>query len=104
MVPPVPAIPGSKNRSRGLAARWGRKPEACGPARPAEREERERVMEEIVPKIEKANQEAVRRILAGDPVWEDVRPAREVIPGMTENTILHAGPPVTWDRMAGPMR
>ena len=61
-------------------------------------------MEEIVPKIEKANEEAVRRILAGDPIWEDVRPAREVIPGMTENTILHAGPPVTWDRMAGPMR
>jgi hypothetical protein len=62
------------------------------------------VMEEIVPQIEKANQETVRRILAGDPIWEDVRPAREVIPGMTENTILHAGPPVTWDRMAGPMR
>ena len=61
-------------------------------------------MEEIVPRIEKANEEGVRRILAGDPIWEDVRPAREVIPGMTENTILHAGPPVTWDRMAGPMR
>jgi len=62
------------------------------------------VMEGIAQGIERANAEAVRRLLAGDPVWEDVRPAREVIPSMTANTILHAGPPVTWERMAGPMR
>jgi hypothetical protein len=62
------------------------------------------MMEDIAVKIERANQEAVRRILAGDPVWEDVRPAREAIPGMTENTILHAGPPIPWERMAGPVR
>jgi hypothetical protein len=62
------------------------------------------MMEGIGERIEQANQDVVRRILAGDPVWEDVRPAREVIPGMTENTILHAGPPIGWQRMAGPMR
>ncbi len=30
--------------------------------------------------------------------------ARDVIPGMRDNLLLHAGPPVTWARMAGPMR
>jgi hypothetical protein len=62
------------------------------------------MMEGIAERIKQANEDVVRRILTGDPVWEDVRPAREVIPGMTENTILHAGPPVGWQRMAGPMR
>lgn len=62
------------------------------------------MMENITQKIEGANQEAVRRILAGDPLWEDIRPAGEVVPGMTGNTILHAGPPIPWERMAGPMR
>lgn len=60
--------------------------------------------EDIVARIERANAEAVERILASDPVWEDVRPAAEAIPGMTADTILHAGPPVAWERMAGPMR
>jgi hypothetical protein len=30
--------------------------------------------------------------------------ARNVIPDMTDHTLLHAGPPITWDRMCGPMR
>ena len=30
--------------------------------------------------------------------------AGEDIPGMTKKTILHAGPPVTWDKMCGPVR
>ena len=61
-------------------------------------------MDDIARRIEHANGEAVARILAGDPVWEDVRPALEVIPGMTPDMLLHAGPPVTWENMAGPMR
>jgi len=31
-------------------------------------------------------------------------PAREVIPGMKDNLILHAGPPIEWGRMSGPLR
>jgi len=38
------------------------------------------------------------------PVFVDVDTAISVIPGMTKQTILHAGPPVTWEKMAGPMR
>jgi hypothetical protein len=54
--------------------------------------------------IDEANTEAVRRILAGRPMIVGLGIAREVIPGMTDQTILHAGPPITWERMCGPMR
>jgi hypothetical protein len=33
-----------------------------------------------------------------------VRPAREVVPGLGPRTILHAGPPIAWARMCGPVR
>ena len=54
--------------------------------------------------INQANQQAVRTMMEADPVWVDVRPAIEVTPGMTKDTILHAGPPITWERMCGPMK
>jgi len=55
-------------------------------------------------KIEKANRKVMEIILAGTPRLVGLDIARNVIPGMTEDTILHAGPPITWDRMCGPMR
>jgi hypothetical protein len=57
-----------------------------------------------VHKIEQANAEALRRILAGDPVLVDVIPAGEALKGLTPRHILHAGPPIGWERMCGPMR
>lgn len=54
--------------------------------------------------IDEADQEALRRILAGDPVVVNVVPAGEAIPSLGERTLLHAGPPIGWDRMCGPMR
>jgi len=54
--------------------------------------------------VDQANQEAVRRMLAADPVLVDVIPADEAIPALGEGVILHAGPPIGWDRMCGPMR
>ncbi len=54
--------------------------------------------------IEKANAKAMKIILGGMPQITGLEPALDVIPGMTENTILHAGPPITWNRMCGPMR
>lgn len=58
------------------------------------------------PEIETANAEALQRMLAGDPVLLDVRPAAELIPELArgERVILHAGPPIEWERMCGPMR
>jgi len=55
-------------------------------------------------KIEQANAEAVRRLLAGDPVLIDVQPAGAVLADLSGRTILHAGPPIKWSRMCGPMR
>ena len=54
--------------------------------------------------IEDANREAVRRIAAAEPVLIDVRPAGEVIPALGDRVLLHAGPPIEWARMCGPMR
>jgi hypothetical protein len=54
--------------------------------------------------IEQANQQSVCRILEGDPVLVDVIPAAEAIPTLGERTILHAGPPIEWARMCGPLR
>jgi len=56
------------------------------------------------PEIDEANQKAVAKILAAKPVLVGIGTARDVIPGMTENTILHAGPPIEWERMSGPTR
>ena len=56
-------------------------------------------------KVEQANAEALRRILAADPVLAEVRRAGELIPQLdAERLLLHAGPPIDWERMCGPMR
>jgi hypothetical protein len=54
--------------------------------------------------IDKANEEAVSRVLAAKPTVVGIGVARDVVPGMRKNLILHAGPPVTWETMCGPMR
>ena len=59
---------------------------------------------ELLEKINAANQEALRRILAAQPTLVGLGIAGEVIPGMDKKTILHAGPPVTWERMCGPQK
>ncbi|HPF09621.1 MAG TPA: DUF1116 domain-containing protein [Candidatus Cloacimonadota bacterium] len=55
-------------------------------------------------RISTANQEALERVQAGKPVLVGMGIAQDLIPGMHKNLILHAGPPITWDRMCGPMR
>jgi uncharacterized protein DUF1116 len=54
--------------------------------------------------IEAANAKAAERYLEAQPRLEGIGVAREVLPGMGERMILHAGPPITWKRMCGPMR
>jgi hypothetical protein len=38
------------------------------------------------------------------PVLKSVATAREAIPGMQDDLLLHAGPPIEWKRMSGPLR
>lgn len=54
--------------------------------------------------IERANQEAVERMVEADPIWIDMGPAREKIPGLRDYLLLHAGPPISYERASGPMR
>ncbi len=54
--------------------------------------------------IEQANRTTVERMMESRPVLVGLGRARDVIPGMRDNLLLHAGPPVTWERMAGPMK
>ncbi len=61
-------------------------------------------MPEVGAAIERANAEALRRLLAAEPVLVDVLPAGEVMPTLADRMILHAGPPIGWDRMCGPMK
>ena len=64
------------------------------------------VLEEvsISEKIESANKEAITRLLAAQPIIVGIGTAGIDIPGMTKHTILHAGPPITWDRMSEPVK
>lgn len=55
-------------------------------------------------RINKANKEALNRILSAQPTLVGIGKAQEVIPGMSKNTILHAGPPINWDDMSGPLK
>ncbi|BAT59006.1 membrane protein FdrA [Variibacter gotjawalensis] len=55
--------------------------------------------------IDAVNTVAVERILAAEPVLVDVIPAEQAIPAFREGQVLlHSGPPITWDRMCGPMQ
>lgn len=53
--------------------------------------------------IDAANKIAVSKILNSQPILETVKTARDLIE-IGERTFLHAGPPVSWENMCGPMR
>jgi hypothetical protein len=54
--------------------------------------------------IDEANEQVVRRIKDGRAVLTGMGVARDLIPGMHDHMILHAGPPIEWERMCGPTR
>jgi len=54
--------------------------------------------------IAAGNAAAIEHLLSAEPHIIGIGIAKDIIPGITERTILHAGPPVTWDAMCGPMR
>jgi NifU-like protein involved in Fe-S cluster formation len=58
----------------------------------------------VLEKIEEANQLAVERIINSQPVLIGFDQAINCVPGMTKTTILHAGPPITFEKMSGPMK
>ena len=56
------------------------------------------------PEIEAANRTAHDRFLSAQPILTGVQSARHAIPNLGERTLLHAGPPIEWHRMCGPMQ
>ena len=54
--------------------------------------------------VEQANDRAFAAYLNAQPVLKGIGTAGGDIPGMGERMILHAGPPVAWERMCGPMQ
>ncbi len=54
--------------------------------------------------VRAANEECLKRIQQGTATLVDIRLAGDVVPGLEGKSVYHAGPPVAWDRMCGPMR
>jgi hypothetical protein len=54
--------------------------------------------------IDTANGQALERIFAGRPFLVGVQPARDLLVPFADYTVLHAGPPIEWERMCGPLR
>ena len=54
--------------------------------------------------IDTANESAVERMMSARPILKGVAIALDVIPGMKRDLLLHAGPPIEWGRMSGPLR
>ncbi len=55
-------------------------------------------------KIAAANKKVMEIILNGQPTLMGVGIALKDVPGMRKNLFLHAGPPMKWENMNGPMR
>lgn len=54
--------------------------------------------------IDQANTTAVNRLMSARPILKAVATAKDVIPDMKDNLFLHAGPPIEWARMSGPLK
>ncbi len=55
--------------------------------------------------VEEANNAVISKIIAGSPFLLDVVPAKEVIDAFNHGKVLlHAGPPITYDKMIDPVQ
>lgn len=52
----------------------------------------------------KANKEVLKRMQGSEVDLVGMGIAKDTIPNMKENLILHAGPPIEWENMCGPMK
>ncbi|MBT3275242.1 MAG: DUF1116 domain-containing protein [Spirochaetales bacterium] len=55
-------------------------------------------------RLAEGNAKAHGQYLAAQPVLRGLEPARDVLDNLGKKTILHAGPPIEWNRMCGPMK
>ena len=50
------------------------------------------------------NEKAFKKILKAKPKVVGLDIAKNVVPNLKDNLFLHAGPPIKWERMCGPMK
>jgi hypothetical protein len=58
----------------------------------------------VAPEVATANDQVVARLQEARPLLVGLETASDVIPGMDRSTLLHAGPPIEWADMSGPVR
>lgn len=58
----------------------------------------------VTDRIAEANDKAVDRMNKGRAMLVDFDLAKNVVPGMKDNTVLHAGPPIEYEKMIAPMK
>jgi hypothetical protein len=64
-----------------------------------------RILDELdMDKIEEANKKTLEILNNGEPNLVDVKIAKDVLHGIEKNTIGHAGPPLEWKDMTGPLQ
>ena len=54
--------------------------------------------------IDEANRAVIDKVVSGAPFLTDVVPAKSVISELNGKVLLHAGPPIKWENMTGPMQ
>jgi hypothetical protein len=55
-------------------------------------------------RIEAGNARLLAALLGARPYLVDVRPASQLVPELRDRVLLHAGPPLAWPEMTGPMQ
>ena len=75
-----------------------------GRSAPASRDAALTKLDAQADRIADANDAAVQRMQEARPLVVGVGIAGEVLPEMTTRTFLHAGPPIDWPEMSGPLR
>jgi hypothetical protein len=56
------------------------------------------------PAVEQANAKAYQAYLQSQPALVGIGVAGKALPGMGARMLLHAGPPIAWEQMCGPMQ
>ena len=67
----------------------------------------EGALERLAPRagqVADANDRAVAAMQAAEPRVVGIGRAGDLLPGLDERTLLHAGPPIDWAEMCGPLR
>ena len=58
----------------------------------------------IPERIDAANQKVLDIFTKAKPIWKDVLPAGQVVPGLTKNMVLIPGPPIALDKLPIPLK